>query len=98
MASLGNVSKLFTDLSSEFKKSKPDLKKCGNLLDQLKVNKRFEIILVTFQLFSYPTDWLVKYLLLAYRRASFEGGTEDCTRGSRDWSRTQRSDSEHRSI
>ena len=58
MASLGNVSKLFTDLSSEFKKSKPDLKKCGNLLDQLKVNKRMK----SFDDFSInlvcSIDWL----------------------------------------
>ena len=38
MASLGNVNTLFKDLKTEFSKSKPDLKKCGSLLESLKVN------------------------------------------------------------
>lgn len=40
MASLSNVNQLFKDLKTEFSKSKPDLKKCGNLLESLKVSKQ----------------------------------------------------------
>jgi hypothetical protein len=40
MASLGNVNQLFKDLKAEFSKPKPDLKKCGTLLESLKVNKQ----------------------------------------------------------
>lgn len=43
MASLGNVNQLFKELKTEFSKAKPDLKKCGTLLDQLKVNREKEI-------------------------------------------------------
>jgi hypothetical protein len=37
MASLVNVNQLFKDLKAEFSKPKPDLKKCGTLLESLKV-------------------------------------------------------------
>ena len=37
MASLGNVNQLFKELKTEFGKPGRDLKKCGNLLEQLKV-------------------------------------------------------------
>lgn len=37
---LGNVNQLFKELKTEFSKSKADLKKCGNLLETLKVNRR----------------------------------------------------------
>ena len=37
MATLGNVFQLFKDLKTEFSKSSRDLKKCGDLLEQLKV-------------------------------------------------------------
>lgn len=40
MASLGNVNHLFKDLKTEFSKGKPDLKKCGSLLESLKVNTK----------------------------------------------------------
>jgi hypothetical protein len=39
MATLGNVNQLFKELKSEFSKGARDLKKCGNLLEQLKVSK-----------------------------------------------------------
>lgn len=38
MASLNKVIQMYKDLKTEFTKSRPDLKKCGNLLDSLKVN------------------------------------------------------------
>lgn len=37
MATLGNVFQLFKDLKTEFSKGSRDLKKCGDLLEQLKV-------------------------------------------------------------
>lgn len=39
MASLSNVNQLFTTLKAEFSKTNADLKKCGELLEKLKVNK-----------------------------------------------------------
>ncbi|KAG5676339.1 hypothetical protein PVAND_006182 [Polypedilum vanderplanki] len=38
MASLGNVNQLFKELKTEFSKGARDLKKCGNLLEQLKIS------------------------------------------------------------
>lgn len=38
MATLGNVNQLFKELKAEFGKSTRDLKKCGTLLEQLKVS------------------------------------------------------------
>lgn len=38
MATLGNVNQLFKELKTEFGKSNRDLKKCGNLLEQLKIS------------------------------------------------------------
>lgn len=40
MASINSVSQLFKDLQTEFTKSSADLKKCGNLLEQLKVRQQ----------------------------------------------------------
>lgn len=40
MASLNNVNQLYKDLKAEFTKHKPDLKKCGSLLESLKVNTK----------------------------------------------------------
>lgn len=40
MASLSNVNQLFKDLKTEFAKPKADLKKCGTLLESLKVNTK----------------------------------------------------------
>lgn len=40
MASLSNVNQLFKDLKTEFSKPKADLKKCGESLEKLKVNKQ----------------------------------------------------------
>lgn len=46
MASLNNANQLFKDLKTEFTKPKPDLKKCGTLLESLKVNtKEFKKII-----------------------------------------------------
>lgn len=39
MASLGNANQLFNNLKTEFTKAKPDLPKCGELLENLKVRK-----------------------------------------------------------
>lgn len=38
MATLTTVTQLFKELKIEFSKASRDLKKCGNLLEQLKVN------------------------------------------------------------
>jgi 26S proteasome regulatory subunit N12 len=38
MATLGNVNQLFKELKAEFGKSTRDLKKCGTLLEQLKIS------------------------------------------------------------
>lgn len=40
MASLNKVNQMYKDLKTEFTRSKPDLKKCGTLLDSLKVNTK----------------------------------------------------------
>lgn len=37
MATIANVNQLFKELKAEFGKSTRDLKKCGTLLEQLKV-------------------------------------------------------------
>jgi hypothetical protein len=64
MAFLGNVNQLFKDLKTEFSKSKPDLKKCGTLLESLKVNKR-NYFVTNFTQFSLISDKLVEDLLHA---------------------------------
>lgn len=46
MATLGNVFQLFKDLKTEFSKGSRDLKKCGDLLEQLKV--KIEVYLEIF--------------------------------------------------
>lgn len=65
MASLGNVSKLFNELTTEFKKPKQDLKKCGNLLDSLKVNKRTKFSTCINELCRL-TDQLAQNLISAH--------------------------------
>lgn len=60
MASLGNVNQLFKDLKTEFSKGKPDLKKCGNLLESLKVNNLLQfyqnLIIILLQSCKNPTN------------------------------------------
>lgn len=43
MASLNNVNQMFKELKAEFTKPKADLKKCGTLLENLKVNMTFHL-------------------------------------------------------
>jgi len=68
MASLGNVNQMFKELKTEFSKSKPDLKKCGNLLESLKIN----LLKISYM----PTDAKASQQELVIARDVLEIGTE----------------------
>lgn len=56
MATLGNVNQLFKELKTEFSKSARDLKKCGDLLEQLKVNKIFNYLEILMKIHNIVLD------------------------------------------
>lgn len=68
MANLGNVNQLFKELKVEFSKSKPDLKKCGTLLENLKIN----LLSISYM----PTDSKASQQELVIARDVLEMGAE----------------------
>jgi hypothetical protein len=52
MANLSTVNQLFKELKTEFSKGSRDLKKCGNLLEQLKVKISLNFCIVLVGIFA----------------------------------------------
>lgn len=84
MATLGNVFQLFKDLKTEFSKGSRDLKKCGDLLEQLKVKIEVYLEILMTQLDFFVDKSHSNCLHTNIRCTSITTRAGNCTRHPRD--------------